>query len=253
MFQKLKRKCRPTTILLAIGFSISIMSVLVGISAINDILTSLAEADQEIPIFNTMQNTGISLALSIYLFSIVNCLVVTNYWIITKRRDMAIRKAFGWSNYNLICAVGIRNGRNIACQPLHRVSFNRGVFTHDRGYYIHSYNTFFPMWYASALAFYIGDFRYHSCYSHFENTPSGGDFINETFKIIYQGNRKNKFFSILILLVCVIAMQTVLSAITNATSAAYQQKIFESNIGVDMEQVLHLDTNIQKKARSLQM
>ena len=105
MFQKLKRKCRPTTILLAIGFSISIMSVLVGISAINDILTSLAEADQEIPIFNTMQNTGISLALSIYLFSIANCLVVTNYWIITKRRDMAIRKAFGWSNYNLICAV----------------------------------------------------------------------------------------------------------------------------------------------------
>ena len=94
MFQKLKRKCRPTTILLAIGFSISIMSVLVGISAINDILTSLAEADQEIPIFNTMQNTGISLALSIYLFSIANCLVVTNYWIITKRRDMAIRKAF---------------------------------------------------------------------------------------------------------------------------------------------------------------
>ncbi|MBM6828957.1 FtsX-like permease family protein [Anaerotignum lactatifermentans] len=81
------------------------MSVLVGISATNDILTSLAEADQEIPIFNTMQNTGISLALSIYLFSIVNCLVVTNYWIITKRRDMAIRKAFGWSNYNLICAV----------------------------------------------------------------------------------------------------------------------------------------------------
>ena len=105
MVQKLKRKCRPTTILLAIGFSISIMSVLVGISAINDILTSLAEADQEIPIFNTMQNTGISLALSIYLFSIANCLVVTNYWIITKRRDMAIRKAFSWSNYNLICAV----------------------------------------------------------------------------------------------------------------------------------------------------
>ena len=50
MFQKLKRKCRPTTIYIAIGFSISIMSVLVGISAINDILTSLAEADQEAPI-----------------------------------------------------------------------------------------------------------------------------------------------------------------------------------------------------------
>lgn len=53
--------------------------------------------------------------------------------------------------------------------------------------------------------------------------------------------RKKKFFSVLIFLVCVIAMQTVLSAITNATSAAYQQKIFESNMGVDMEKVLHLD------------
>lgn len=105
MFQKLKRKCRPTTILLATGFSISIMSVLVGISAIHTILTYLAEADQETPIFNTMQGTGISLALSIYLFSIANCLVVTNYWIITRRRDMAIRKAFGWSNDNLICEV----------------------------------------------------------------------------------------------------------------------------------------------------
>ena len=52
---------------------------------------------------------------------------------------------------------------------------------------------------------------------------------------------KRKFFSILMFLVCVIAMQTILSAITNATSAAYQQKMFENNIGVDMEKVLHLD------------
>ena len=65
--------------------------------------------------------------------------------------------------------------------------------------------------------------------------------------------RKKKFFSILILLVCVIAMQTVLSAITNATSAAYQQKIFESNIGVDIRISITWITNIQKKARSLQM
>lgn len=53
--------------------------------------------------------------------------------------------------------------------------------------------------------------------------------------------RKKKFFSILTWIVCVIAMQTILSAITNAASVAYQQKIFESNIGVDMEKVLHLD------------
>lgn len=105
MVQKLKRKCRPTTILLILGFSISIVSVLVGISIINDILTSLAKTDQVIPIFTTMQNTGISLVFSIYLFSIANCLVVTNYWIVTKCRNVAIRKAFGWSNYNLICEV----------------------------------------------------------------------------------------------------------------------------------------------------
>ena len=78
--------------------------------------------------------------------------------------------------------------------------------------------------------------------SHFENTPSGGDFNKlKLLRLSIKEIRKKKFFSILILLVCVIAMQTVLSAITNATSAAYQQKIFESNIGVDMEQVLHLD------------
>lgn len=53
--------------------------------------------------------------------------------------------------------------------------------------------------------------------------------------------RKKKLFSILTWIVCVIAMQTILSAITNAASVAYQQKIFESNIGVDMEKVLHLD------------
>lgn len=46
-----------------------------------------------------------TLALEIYLFSIANCLVTTNYWIITKHREMAIRKAFGWSNMQLICLV----------------------------------------------------------------------------------------------------------------------------------------------------
>ncbi len=105
MFQKLQRKCRPTTILLAVGFAISMMSVLVGISAVNTVLTSLRETDSDAPILITMQGTGLSLAFSIYLFSIANCLVVTNYWIITRRRDMAIRKAFGWSNRSLICSV----------------------------------------------------------------------------------------------------------------------------------------------------
>lgn len=53
----------------------------------------------------TMQNTGQSLAFAIYVFSIAKCLVVTNYWIITRQGDMAIRKAFGWSDWQLICMI----------------------------------------------------------------------------------------------------------------------------------------------------
>lgn len=102
MLQNLKRKFRPTTILLTVGFAISLTSVLIGISSINSIINSLSEMDSETPIYLTMQNAGLSLALAIYVFSIANCLVVTNYWMITQRRDMAIRKAFGWSNWQLI-------------------------------------------------------------------------------------------------------------------------------------------------------
>ncbi len=102
MLQNLKRKCRPTTFLLIVGFAVSLTSVLIGISSVNSILNSLSETDSETPIYMTMQNTGLSLALAIYVFSIANCLVVTNYWIITKRRDIAIRKAFGWTNRHLI-------------------------------------------------------------------------------------------------------------------------------------------------------
>lgn len=102
MLQNFKRKCRPTTILLIISFAISLTSVLTGISSVNSLISSLSEMDSSMPIYLTMQNTGLSLAIAIYIFSVANCLVVTNYWIITKRRDMAIRKAFGWSDWQLI-------------------------------------------------------------------------------------------------------------------------------------------------------
>ena len=102
MLQTLKRKCKPTTFLLIVGFAISLTSVLIGISSVNSLINSLPEMDSDTPIYLTMQNTGLSLSLAIYVFSVANCLVVTNYWIITKRRDMAIRKAFGWSDGQLI-------------------------------------------------------------------------------------------------------------------------------------------------------
>lgn len=102
MLQNLKRKCKPTIFLLIFGFAISFTSVLIGISTINSLIVELSKMDSETPIYWTMQNTGLSLELAIYVFSIANCLVVTNYWIITQRYDMAIRKAFGWSSLQLI-------------------------------------------------------------------------------------------------------------------------------------------------------
>lgn len=102
MLQKLKRKCKPTILLMIIGFAISFASVLIGISTIDALIAELSKAGGKTPIYWTMQNTGLSLALAIYIFSVANCLVVTNYWIITQRRDMAIRKAFGWTNRQLI-------------------------------------------------------------------------------------------------------------------------------------------------------
>ena len=52
--------------------------------------------------------------------------------------------------------------------------------------------------------------------------------------------RKKKTYTLLTFAVCLIAMNTIFSAITNATSAVYQKKQFEENIGVDLGRVLHL-------------
>ena len=111
MSGKWKRAARPTVVLLTMGFSVSLMSVLIGVSTIGEILNSLSGAGERLPVFDTMRGTGLSLALSIYLFSVVNCLVVTNYWAMTVRRDLAVRKAFGWSNCRLISAVAAQMAR----------------------------------------------------------------------------------------------------------------------------------------------
>lgn len=97
-----RKRHRPTTWLLLFGFSISLTAVLIGISSLNAVLDALKATNTQLPVYSTMQNTGLSLALSIYLFSIVNCLVVTNYWMASKHREFAIRKAFGWANRQLI-------------------------------------------------------------------------------------------------------------------------------------------------------
>ena len=104
MLRKVKRRCRPTTLMLVLGFAISMTAVLIGISVIHDLLESLASAGQEAPILQTIQNSGLSLALRIYLFSMVNCMTAANFWVITRRRDLAVCKAFGWSGSRIIGA-----------------------------------------------------------------------------------------------------------------------------------------------------
>ena len=65
--------------------------------------------------------------------------------------------------------------------------------------------------------------------------------MGKILKLAMQEIRKKKFFSLLMFMVCLIAMHTVLTSITNATSAVYQQKIFESSLEYDMTEILHLD------------
>ena len=79
MLWNLKRNLRPTNLMLIVGFSVSLTAVLVGVSSVNAILCVLAEASEDMPIYVTMQNTGLSLAAAIYAFSIVNCLIAVSY------------------------------------------------------------------------------------------------------------------------------------------------------------------------------
>ena len=79
MLQKIKRKCRPAVLLLITGFAISMASVLVGISMTEAVLRSAAEDAASLPVAQTMHNTGLSLAMSVYMFSVVNCAVTANY------------------------------------------------------------------------------------------------------------------------------------------------------------------------------
>lgn len=102
MLQKIKRKCRPAVLLLITGFAISMASVLVGISTTEAVLRFAAEDAASLPVAHTMHNTGLSLAMSVYMFSVVNCAVTANYLVISRKRDLAVCKAFGWTNTDII-------------------------------------------------------------------------------------------------------------------------------------------------------
>ena len=59
-------------------------------------------------------------------------------------------------------------------------------------------------------------------------------------KIALKELTKNKSYTFLLILVCIVSMNTVVNSITNISSENYQQKIFERNIGVNMDNILHI-------------
>ncbi len=110
MIDRLKRKLEAASILLIVGFAISFTAVLIGISSVNSSLIAMEKSGQTEPVYDTMRQTGMSLAISIYGFSVVNCIVVTNYRMITRRKNMAIKKAFGWSARRLLGEISAEMG-----------------------------------------------------------------------------------------------------------------------------------------------
>lgn len=61
------------------------------------------------------------------------------------------------------------------------------------------------------------------------------------FQTAWKNLCKKKTYTLLLLAACMVAMNTVVSSITNATADRYQQKILERNIGLELENVLHLN------------
>ena len=59
-------------------------------------------------------------------------------------------------------------------------------------------------------------------------------------KIALKELSKKKFYTFLLILVCMVSMNTVITSITNISSENYQQKIFERNLGTDMDNILHI-------------
>lgn len=65
--------------------------------------------------------------------------------------------------------------------------------------------------------------------------------MSNILKLALRELKTKKLFSFLMLVVCLIAMHTVLSSITNAASTAYQRMVFERSMGYDLGKVLHLN------------
>lgn len=64
--------------------------------------------------------------------------------------------------------------------------------------------------------------------------------MSALLRLSFREMRKNLFWTILMFLVCIVAMITIINSITNATCSIYQQRMFENSVGYDMSRVIHL-------------
>ncbi len=52
----------------------------------------------------TMNRTA-SIISTLYIFSVIHCIIISGYWINMRNKEIAIRKAFGWSNRMIILLI----------------------------------------------------------------------------------------------------------------------------------------------------
>lgn len=60
------------------------------------------DEQQNEEIETAMAQSGVSVYFLIYFFAIINCVIISEFWIEQRRREIAIRKAFGTSNLRII-------------------------------------------------------------------------------------------------------------------------------------------------------
>lgn len=54
---------------------------------------------------NTLGRENIKINMIVYIFCILNCMVMSEFWIIQRRKELAVKKAFGMSNLRILAQI----------------------------------------------------------------------------------------------------------------------------------------------------
>lgn len=54
---------------------------------------------------NTLGRENIKVNMIVYIFCILNCMVMSEFWIIQRRKELAVKKAFGMSNLRILAQI----------------------------------------------------------------------------------------------------------------------------------------------------